>query len=259
MFASDRNGTLRTDTVRAIQHPTETAASLHRHASELNWPTCRNKLHGLADSAFEHLNARLNQAFQGHDAVELGNRVAELIPSVSMPSMRQLGRAIDSFSDIALSLTERHWSETAFVQKELQGDQWAFARIMSARARQALVRQKICQEWQVVQNQITSPWLNQLNLALAATFTRENQSCGVASLFSMTPVWLADVGKKTWRLELDTGLTNIEVDPVADEFTEQTICLVVGFELPESSGSLALADMERGVVGEEGEWMVVAD
>ncbi|KAF1842904.1 uncharacterized protein K460DRAFT_407283 [Cucurbitaria berberidis CBS 394.84] len=257
LLPSDRNGTWRTEAIHALQRPSETAVSIHRHASELNWPTCRNKVQDLADAASDGLNSRLNQALEGHDVVELGNRVVELIPSVSMPSIRRLGQTIDSVSDIARSLVERRKSETDFLDQELQGDQWAFARIMSTKARKALVKQRICQESQVTPNQITSPWQDHLNSALAATFTREKESFSTTSLFSMTPVWSADAVNKTWRLELDTGLTSIEVDSATDGYTEQPVRVAVSFELPESCGSLILAEVERAVVDSESEWMMV--
>ncbi|KAJ4362019.1 hypothetical protein N0V83_010960 [Neocucurbitaria cava] len=223
LFPSEQNGTRRTNALHALHHPVETATSLRRHASDLNWSTCRTTLLDAADSASFHLNECLNQVFEGSDVVEMHNRVASLLPLVSLPNMRQLSQTIDSVSDtvqqsIAVPLPPRHHhhrclrESPAFIERELQGDQWAFARIKSAEARHVLVKRGICREWQVVHNQLTASWQNELNMALAATFTREKEQYGVVALFEMTPVWVLDGARKAWRLELDTGLADIVVE-----------------------------------------------
>jgi hypothetical protein len=142
------------------------------------------------------------------------------------------------------------------LDKELTTDHLGFAHLVGAKARRALVRQRICKEWQIMPTRATLLWQSKLDAALSSLFLRELFSFGITRLFSIMPLWSPDTDNHTWRLELDTGIVEIVVEPDGDKFAEKCVCLATGFELLEEYGCLRLESVERGVV-DEGEWMAV--
>lgn len=261
MYASDRNGTVGTDTVHALTHPRETACSInkafHYHASSADWHALCNRLLDFADSASESVNDHLNRIFEGQDIPAMHYRIVDTIPSITLPSMRRLELAADTLTDAVLSSVKRSRPDNHFQDQILQGDEWAFARIMGGKARGALVKQKICKEWQVTTTSITLRLHTQLHAALATLFNSEKEISGVAKLYEMTPNWVADVVKKTWRLELKPGLMDTMVHKDRGLCTLGLSCLPVAFEVPETWGCLVIEDVERGVVSAEDDWMAV--
>lgn len=228
---------MRNEALYAIRHP-------HNSVTNTNWDALRSRLRSVAESTSERLNTSFNHAFDGYDLPAMHDRVYNAVPSVSMPNMRQLGQTIDTVSETARRLTERSRTTGNFLDQELQGDEWAFARIMNAEARRALLKQKIRKDWQLTPSRANLSWFDELNEALAALFTREKNVFGVTALFSMKPRWVADYDRKVWYLELDTGFTNIVVNPESDEYVDVPLCLSVDFELPEIYGNLDIGDVE---------------
>ncbi|KAH7382343.1 hypothetical protein BKA66DRAFT_403314, partial [Pyrenochaeta sp. MPI-SDFR-AT-0127] len=261
MYPSDRNGTVSSETLSALMHPKITASSINetfqRHANSVNWPTLRNQLQHIASSASEHVNERLNRVFEGHDVPAMHDRIISIVPSMSLPDMRKFERTAAEFADAVQATTRQGCSVNVFLDQELQGDQWAFARIMGKKACNALVRQKICKEWQLTATTVTLHWHSHLHTSLATLFTTEKDMFGVTKLYNMTPFWTADAGRKTWCLELKTSLTDKSVEEDHDPHGEGSICLAVAVELPESWGCLAIENIEQRVRDDEDGWMTV--
>ncbi|KAF1938569.1 hypothetical protein EJ02DRAFT_514434 [Clathrospora elynae] len=177
-----------------------------------------SKLHELAESTSEDISTRINRACESQDVSALHDCIMNMFPSVSMPNVRQLDQVLNS---------------------------WAFARLMGVKALRIAVRQRIYWDWQVTPSQLNSRWQFQLSNALSATFEREKVSFGIAELFEMSPLWTADRAGRCWRLQLDTGLTDVVVEEEGGRPTEESIRLGVDFELPESSGCQALEDVKK--------------
>jgi hypothetical protein len=131
---------------------------------------------------------------------------------------------------------------------------------MGGKARTALVKQRICREWQVMSSRENAKWQRALDEALMRVFVAEKGAFGVAQLYGMTPVWVADAASKMWRLELDAGLVEIVVKFGSGESEgaceEKRVCLPVDFGLPEDAESMRIADIEHEVV-DDGEWLTV--
>ncbi|KAF2125774.1 hypothetical protein P153DRAFT_252540, partial [Dothidotthia symphoricarpi CBS 119687] len=236
---SHPNGTWRTSTRHALQHPRETASSVGE-ACTLDVAALRSRLEDIADTASEDLTARLNRAFEGRDLIEMHHRVVGCVPAARMPETRHVSRVVDAVSDAAQDLAVRERVSSAYLGTELQGDKWAFARIMSLSARRALVRCGICWEWQVAHSRQNLGWQGELYSSLADVFTREKMYKGVAHLFEMKPVWTADRAGKVWRLELDTGLMEVSVDGERDGLREMPVCVQTGFEFLEEWGCISI-------------------
>jgi hypothetical protein len=185
------------------------------------------------------------------------DKVTNLVPTITLPTMLQMSRSMDVISDSAIdTFSRRTRSEAKFLDEELACDQFEFARHMGGKARSALVKQRICREWQVMSSRENAKWQGELDEALVRLFVAERVAFSVAQLFGMTPVWTGDVASKTWWLGLDTGLVEIMDEAGIDGCEERRSCLVVEFELPESIGSVRIANVEREVV-DDGDWMAV--
>jgi hypothetical protein len=241
LYPSDQNGDWRT----ALKDPN----------ASIDWPEVRNSITSTLDSAADTLSDRLNHAFQGHDLPALHDKVLNLMPSVSMPTMHQISRGVDDLADGVQAILRRQKS-AEFLDEELTGDHFAFARCMGGKARRDLVAKGICREWQVAATRETLQWQIRLDEALMRVFRNEKEAFSVAQLFGMTPVWKGDVEEKVWKLKLDTGLMEVIGGPGEAEVGEKRICLDVGFGLPESAGCVKIEDVERDAF-DDGEWMVV--
>jgi hypothetical protein len=250
LLPADRNGHWTTDAAHALKNPSTTASNLH---SPLSWPHLHSVLTSAADSASDTLSDNINRAFSGHDLPAMHDRVMNLVPSVTLPSLREFSQGIDSVTDCAQSLISRRYS-VEFSEDDLPRDDLWFARHMGAKARLQLVAQGICREWQIMSTRETLEWQSQLENALARVYEAEKGGFGVKEMFGMMPVWIGDVENSEWWLELDTGL--VEVVGENDECEEKRVCLRVDFALPERTGRVRVRDVERGVV-EMGEWMAV--
>ncbi|KAF2248992.1 hypothetical protein BU26DRAFT_426918 [Trematosphaeria pertusa] len=256
---SKTNGTWINEAIVALKSPTATAKrftkALHRKAASLDWATLKHHVSDLADTATEELNARLNRAFEGRDAVEMGNKVVDCIPSVSLPSIHQISQAVDALSDAVQNLMERNPPQSTFVEEDLQGSQWLFARLMGEKARWALVRQGICAEWQMLPGRDNLEWQMELNQALARVFVEGKHEYRLSQLLEMEPLWIGDRDGASWRLVIDTGFADISLSE--GNFIDSPVYLRAGFELAERSGCVSVADYTRGTRGVEGDWEMV--
>lgn len=243
LLPEEQNGTWRTGAVHAFKHPSTTVSSVNK---KLKWPHVRSKISNAAEIASDILQDCLNHAFDGHDLPAVHDKILNLVPSVSLPTTIQVIRSMDAISDSAVALIKRSRSDAALLDEEVVSDHLAFAHHMGLEARKALVRQGICHEWQILPTRPTITWQAQLDAALSRLFTAEKSTFSVSRLFSMKPVWTGDAVSKVWRLELDTGLVEVVVDPECDELKDKSVCLGVVFELPESAGCLQV-----GLLGEE--------
>jgi hypothetical protein len=110
-IGTDINGTLATEARFFFCAPTAAARHCRGHLkhqiSRLNWTVVKRVLSGWAEEASFELSALVNRAFEGHDACEMGYKVTDLIPSIRLPTIYQLGRKFDSLSDSLQALLER--------------------------------------------------------------------------------------------------------------------------------------------------------
>lgn len=250
---TERNGDWRTTTADAFKHPSATAKSVN---NALQWPQVRQKLANAAEAASEGFQERLNRAFQGSDVPAMHDKAMSYVPSISIPTLYQVGQSVDAFTDKAHAVLSQRRRSDAFTDDETAGDHLAFAYQMSHKARRALVMQGICKSWQTDATRATVHWQDQINAKLSQLFRNEKVSFGVKQLFQMSPIWTGDIGSKTWNLELDTGMTEVLAEGEGDECEEKRVCLAVGFALPETTGCVRVEDVERGTVDEE-DWMAV--
>jgi hypothetical protein len=248
LLPADRNGNWRTNTVDLIKNPSASASSLH---STLSWPHLRDALTSAAESASDAFEDNLNRAFAGHDLPAMHDKVMNFVPTVALPTMRDISHGIDELTDRAQALVHRQYSNI-FSEEDMPRDELWFAQHMSAKSCRALVFQGICQDWHVLTTRETVEWHAQLENALARVYEMEKGRFSVSEMFGMRPVWRGDVETGMWRLELDTGF----VDITSHECDEKNVCLGVDFELPERMGRVHVDDVERKVV-EVGEWMTV--
>jgi hypothetical protein len=84
LFPSSPNGTWRNESAHALTHPTA-----------VDYKALYAKLCLLAEEATDELVARLNRAFEGSDVPAMHDKVLKILPSVSMPDMRDLEKAVD--------------------------------------------------------------------------------------------------------------------------------------------------------------------
>ncbi|KAF2030634.1 hypothetical protein EK21DRAFT_88755 [Setomelanomma holmii] len=253
VLPNSRNGDWRTSALHNIANPFDTAASLNASGS---WSNVYDTLSNSLEAASDNLQDSLDRVFQGKDIPAMHDRVVKLLPSISMPSLRHVCQSIDTFTDTAMTLTRFNQSETRFLDQELLGDRFAFARHVGANARRGLVKQGICRDWQIMPSRANMHWQARFASALVRLFEEEKAAFSVEQLFGMTPVWVGDVESKTWRLQLKTGLTEIVVEEEGDEFEEKEVYLDSGFGLPESCGCVKVRDIERDGV-EDGYWMAI--
>jgi hypothetical protein len=227
--------------VDLIKNPSASASSLH---STLSWPHLRDALTSAAESASDAFEDNLNRAFAGHDLPAMHDKVMNLVPSVTLPTIRDISHGVDGLIDRAQFLISQRRT-TSLINEDLPHDKLWFAHHMSAKARCALVSQGICQEWQVLATRETVEWHTRLENALVRVYEEEKGSISVSEVFGIRPVWRGDIEMGMWRLGFKL---------VGEE--KKRVRLGVDFGLPEKMGWVRIGDMERGVV-EVGEWMAV--
>lgn len=263
-YPSARNGT---PVAQALHHPGCAARELTNKLRSLNTASLKAKLQGVIDAAGQQLNERLNESFEGRDAVELGNQLVDLLmqPALSMADVpRLVEAAAEKMCDAAQRLLPYAIAEAMEKEEEeeefgeylemLQGNEWVFARMMGRRARRILVQQRICHE---LQTTTLAPWCEELNHVLAGLFQQQRKEYSVKTLFDMKPVWQGDVEKKGWRLLLDTGAVDLTGWSEESTTDEKAIVLDSGFTLPEEAGQVQIEDMERDMRGREEGWLEV--
>jgi len=97
LFPSSPNGTWRNESVHALTHPTA-----------VDYAALYAKLCALAEEATDEFAARVNRAFEGRDVPAMHDKVMQIFPSVSMPDIRDIEKAIDTGCD---------WREELFEQR----------------------------------------------------------------------------------------------------------------------------------------------
>ncbi|KAL6709315.1 hypothetical protein ACN47E_001722 [Coniothyrium glycines] len=227
LLPSSRNGTPTTTALHALAHPISTASSLYHDPPNLDPTILSTKLEDLVALASDHIN----RAAEGHDVVEMGNRVADLVPRVSVPNFtRLLDTVVDSTLDAVQNMLperQRHDDGATVVDGDVQGRQWAFARYMGSSARRSLVAQEVLREWQVGTEK---PWVVKLNYQLARFFEEHVQEFGGETLFEMKPVWRVTEENKAWELVLEGDVVDLGLGEGAE-------ALGVGFQLPGEAGA----------------------
>jgi hypothetical protein len=95
LFPSSPNGTWREESLHALTHPTA-----------VDYTALCAKLCVLAEEASDELSARVNRAFEGSDVPGMHDRVLSILPSVSMPDIRDFERAVDVGCDWGIGALE---------------------------------------------------------------------------------------------------------------------------------------------------------
>jgi hypothetical protein len=258
LLPSEPNGTWRTQASYALQNPSEAASTfrevLEQYAHEFDVPTFVHELERIAEAQKDDFSDWMNQALAGYDLIEMHNQVRNLVPALTIPSTHKLGHAVDTVAEIAQSLRKRHHESD--LSDALWNDKYTFAQIMGQRARNALIDQGICKEWQFFGDGHAG-LLNSMQTTLMHTFTHTPDLDEAVLHFKSKPVWVADRRKSSWRLELDIGVTGIEVGPESDRSLIELGFVDTGFELPESSGCVSITDLDRKSQVVEDEWQLL--
>ncbi|KAF2712879.1 hypothetical protein K504DRAFT_370065 [Pleomassaria siparia CBS 279.74] len=227
----------------------------------MTWKSVTGTIGSFKETMMDGLRNGVNQAFQGTDVPEMHNKMIDLIPLVSAPSMRQLGKAVDNLGDafrdidVVCPLRKRE-TEEYHLASNMQGAKWTYARLMGEKARMALVQQRICGTADIIPGRGILDWTECLNKALVILHEKEEDNYKFSKMLDMAPVWVPDRARDTWRLVIDTGI--VDVEPVGDDFEESKIELDVDFELMGRSGWASVRDVTRGSTAVvDGEWEMV--
>jgi hypothetical protein len=96
LFPSSPNGTWRNESLHALKHPTT-----------VDYTALCTKLRLLADETTDEVSARVNRAFEGRDVPAMHDKVLSILPSVSMPNIRDLERAVDAGCEWGVEVLDR--------------------------------------------------------------------------------------------------------------------------------------------------------
>ena len=211
--------------------------------------------------ATQAVNSSVNRAFQGTDVPEMGYKVANLVPSISVPTMHRIEKAVDTVGDVLGDAVEnldprgkkRKRDPIEPMHPNMQGSRWMFARLMGEKARTALIEQGVCKPYQLITGRRGLNWQHQLNQQLAEYYEVAKDEYRLHSLLEMKPVWVGDRERRVWKLVLDTGI--IDVDVVDGEFLEEVFMLKTGIDILEQRDWVSIRDYTRGMkTVEGGEW-----
>ncbi|KAF2854034.1 hypothetical protein T440DRAFT_544160, partial [Plenodomus tracheiphilus IPT5] len=231
LFPQETNGTWRTETAHNIRHP-----------STIDWCAVGSLLADAAESTSEKASEALNRACEGHDIVEMGNRVVDMFPKLSMPTTRQLDQTVDWASDTVEGLRQR-WSRSRSFNSpqsrsapplrvgEMTDVKQSVVCQMNRRACSALITQGICGSSQLSIIYPVSSWQTRLSAALSSFFSTQVPIYSAETVSSMRTVWVADIERTRWVLALDTGLVEVDVNGDGHLMREKAVLLEVGFEL----------------------------
>lgn len=252
VLPEERNGTALTEATAYLRYPRQAVGAMgravNRRAHSLDRATVRRKMKRFAEDFSESLSDRINKAMEGKDAVEMLERATSLIPSVSLPNKRHVGKFIDDMSD-ALQKIFEHELNHASEDDDLEGSQWEFAWFMGKKARKALVIERVCPARVVMASRENLSWHAELNKKLANLYENVKDGYKLETLKSMTPIWLGDYKKKAWKLYLDTGI--VELTVVDGEPIDARLKLDTGFELQEHEGVSRVEDPARSLTSIE--------
>lgn len=172
---SAKNGTRTTELTACLRSPKRTGERLHnavnkkvRRVKSLEWKSVRGKVNEIKDVVSQEVSSKLNAAFEGRDAPEMLNFLNSKLPNLNMPTRNDFDRAVDILGDAVQKLLEQFPVKTALSGTESEGSQWQFAWVMGRKARQALVRQTICDERYVFPQRENMAWQVALNQALVS-------------------------------------------------------------------------------------------
>ncbi|KAH6633177.1 hypothetical protein C7974DRAFT_452388 [Boeremia exigua] len=258
LLPSRPNGRWHAQVRYILRHAGESAsisrASLDRLTRELDMPHLVHRLERAAEDRKDEFNRWLNMAFANYDLVAMHNRVQGLIPTVTVPNMRQLEYAIETAADIAQSLRKQH-SQPELVKNYLD-DRNLFAHTIGRKAKRALIEQGICRKWQL-EGELNGNILDAMHFSLIHIFTQIQQFRRYVPLSQAVPRWVANREKKVWCLELDVGRIGIEIGSPSDRSFVELGNLKTGFEIPESIGCLSVLDFDRRTETVEDEWQLL--
>jgi hypothetical protein len=243
---SDKNGTAFYQILWRARSPRQSTTDLlqaaHSSSQSLSWNSVKSGLGKMKNEAADSVSDHLNQACRGLDVPEIGNAVVGIIPTVRLPRKRDFYKNLDSLTDKLQDLSTRKsrievsssGSPTEIIlSRTVHGSQWKFAREMGQKARDALVKQGICLEFQALPGRNSSSWQDALNKALVNFFQDPEHGYTLEKLLEMEPHWIDYYDKKVWKLVLDTG--NVEIVCDREKLVETPEQLETGFELPEQN------------------------
>lgn len=265
MIGSNINGTYKTEANSLLHSP----SGLNHHLAKLRWGVIKDVLSRWAEDASQGANSQINRLFEGTDMCEIGFKVSDILfPSITLPTAHQVERTLDKLTDGLQALLVRSPPESRFEDAELQGLQWVFAVRMGEKVRRSLVKQGICSEWQAMPSRENLEWQERLNQALVSFLEqlrlgKDAQGEGLTlvggdgkgvfpRLMEMEPMWVAELERKAWKLELDTLIVDLECK--GKEVVDSAKMMATGFELPEAAGCARVEDWCRKTRTVEEEW-----
>jgi hypothetical protein len=67
-----------------------------KHPTAVDYIALCTKLRVLAEDASDEVSTRVNRAFEGSDIPAMHDKIWRILPSVSMPDLRDFERAVDA-------------------------------------------------------------------------------------------------------------------------------------------------------------------
>jgi hypothetical protein len=101
--------------VHVFKHPSPAADILHETLSR---PHLLHTLTSTLENTPEVFQDALNRAFEGHDVPAMHDKLISLVPSISLPSLRDVGRSVDELTDRAQEMMKRR-KFVDFVEREM--------------------------------------------------------------------------------------------------------------------------------------------
>lgn len=131
LLPSEPNGTWRAHASHLFKNSKGTPSTfckvMELHTQDLDISDLRGKLEHVGEDRKDQINNWLNQTFAEYDLVEMHGQMQGLIPSVSMPSLRNLDTAIDTVSDIAQNLC--HLADRAIMEQGISSEEKSTCRL----------------------------------------------------------------------------------------------------------------------------------
>ncbi|ORY14888.1 hypothetical protein BCR34DRAFT_464540, partial [Clohesyomyces aquaticus] len=152
----------------------------------------QDKFARLVDDASDAAIAKVNHAFEGKDVGEMMDSLQSKISTIPLPTARQFGNAADKLTDAIKFLLEKFPANSKLEEPSLEILQWQFTVRVGKEAREALVRQGICQAWQTMPSRENIMWQIELNHCLTDMFAQFHDEYKYTRLIDMKPVWIGD-------------------------------------------------------------------
>ncbi|KAF2738703.1 hypothetical protein EJ04DRAFT_560383 [Polyplosphaeria fusca] len=251
---SVRNGSAKSQWMHHLKSPGKAANMLTRAVKRQVQPG--KWIVTIKETTCNAIAAKLEKALEGHDAVQMFNKTAALVPAVRIPSQHTVDRMVDRIADDMQDLFVRKPSTRSYRMRELEGAEFEFARIMGKKARDAIVHQGICKPYQVMPCNANLREQHHLNLCLAHTYENLRELHTFMEMLELKPVWIGIPELNTWRLKLQMEVTEIIFD--GEEVDDVPLYLETGFEFQGQEDWASVKDYCRGTVSvEAGDWEAV--